>query len=48
MKNLFLAALAVLTLGVATIPAYAAGPDDGLNSATTMQQQAPFTGGGAG
>ena len=45
MKNLFFAALAALSLGIATIPAYAAGPQD-LSGATTIQQQAPYTGGG--
>ncbi len=42
MKNLFLAALAVLTLSVATVPAFAADPVTDLSGARTMQQQAPF------
>jgi hypothetical protein len=37
MRNLFFAALAALSLGVAVIPAYAAAPDN-LQGATRMQQ----------
>jgi hypothetical protein len=41
MRNLFLAALAALSLGAATLQAHA----NDLSAATTMQQQAPYTGG---
>jgi DNA-binding transcriptional LysR family regulator len=39
MKNLFLAALAVLGLGIAVVPAYAAASHDDLSKATRMQQE---------
>jgi Na+-driven multidrug efflux pump len=45
MKNLFFAALAALTLGIATVPAYAAGQDN-LNGATKAWQQGEFATGG--
>jgi hypothetical protein len=45
MRNLFFAALAALSFGMATLPAYAAGPDDGLGAATKMQQQESLSGG---
>jgi hypothetical protein len=38
MKNLFFAALAVLSLGLAVVPAYAAASHDNLSAATRMQQ----------
>lgn len=46
MKNLFFAALAALSLGMATIPAYAQAPVNDLSAATTIQQQGAFSGGG--
>lgn len=45
MRNLFFAALAALTLGIATVPAYAAG-HDGLTTATKAWQQGEFATGG--
>jgi hypothetical protein len=38
MKNLFFAALAALSLGIAVVPAYAAPAHDDLSNATRMQQ----------
>lgn len=45
MRNLFFAALAALSLGIATVPAYAAGHDN-LGAATKMWQQGEFSAGG--
>jgi hypothetical protein len=41
MKNLFFAALAALSLGVAVVPAYASSAND-LSAATRMQQTGAY------
>ncbi|HET6607520.1 MAG TPA: hypothetical protein VFG62_12655 [Rhodopila sp.] len=41
MKNLFFAALAALSLGIAVVPAYAAPAND-LSAATRMQQTGAY------
>jgi hypothetical protein len=38
MRNLFFAALAVVGLGIAVVPAYAAASHGDLSAATRMQQ----------
>jgi hypothetical protein len=42
MKNLFFAALAVLTLGFAIVPSYAGSTAVGDGSATRMQQTGAY------
>ena len=42
MKNLFFAALAALSLGVAVVPAYAASSANDLRAATRMQQTGAY------
>ena len=42
MRNLFFAALAVLSLGVAVVPAYAASSTGDLSTATRLQQTGAY------
>jgi len=46
MKNLFLSALTALTLSVAVVPAFAASTVAGDRTATLLQQQGSYIGGG--
>jgi hypothetical protein len=46
MKNLFLAALAALSLSAAVVPAYAASTIAGDRAATLLDQTGSYAGGG--
>jgi hypothetical protein len=46
MKNLFLSALAALSLSAAVVPAYAASTIAGDRTATVLQQSGSYVGGG--